>query len=250
VQVKAGMAKVPILLYHNIQEKGSSPYIVRPAEFRAQMQALHEAGYQTVTISRLADVLRGGGSLPEKTVVITFDDGYESVYLNAYPILEEFGFQGVVFVIANTLEKDKSYGYLKQSQLRELLRRDWEIGSHSISHHNLKTTPLGLRNEIEGSKQILEEAIGAPVTTFAYPYNISNAWIRERVEEYGYEAAVGVDIFVRQTADRLYFLSRREVQRDTRLTAFLALLEPGAYEAAMLPPPPTATQTTEPALPR
>jgi peptidoglycan/xylan/chitin deacetylase (PgdA/CDA1 family) len=227
-----GRINVPILLYHNVSNRGSTRYIVRTAQFRAQMKALHTEGYQTITISQLADVIRSGGYLPEKPVVITFDDGYLSVHQNAFPILEEFGFQAVVYIISGTVATDKSYGYMQKAEVDDLVAAGWEIGSHSISHSSLKATPLGLRSEIEKSKQELEEKLDVEIRSFSYPYNITNDSIKGLVETYGYESAVGVDLFVIHSPDRLYFLSRREVYSSTTIKEFNGLLIPGKYETA------------------
>jgi peptidoglycan/xylan/chitin deacetylase (PgdA/CDA1 family) len=212
-------------MYHNVSDKGSTPYVLRVTDFRAQMQYLSEAGYETVTVSELASVIRNGGYLPPKPVVITFDDGFLGVYQNALPVLEEYGFRGVVYLISGTVGTDLSYGYLQEEEILALAERGWEIGSHSISHSNLKTTSLGLRNEVEGSREYLEERLDLPIRSFAYPYNVANAWIRQRVEEYGYDSAVGVDIFNSHPPERLFFLSRRAVLRGTSAREFRALLE-------------------------
>lgn len=220
-----GRVTVPILMYHNISDKGSTAYVIRVADFRKQMNALAGAGYQTVTVSELAAVIRNGGYLPAKPVVITFDDGFLGVYENAFPIMEALGFRGVAYLISGTIGTDLSYGYMQPEEIKALVESGWEIGSHSVSHSNLKTTRLGLRNEVEGSRKDLEEILEMPVRSFAYPYNVANQWIRERVEEYGYESAVGVDIFNSHPPERLFFLSRRAVLREMNLQAFLALLE-------------------------
>ncbi len=230
--VPAGTVRVPILLYHNITDRGNNRYIVRVKDFRAQIEALHREGYQAITISRLAEVIRRGGNLPEKPIVITFDDGYLGVYENAFPILEEYGYVGVVYVITGTLGTEKSYGYLQEQALVELSAAGWEIGSHSVSHANLKVTPLGLGNEMLLSKETLETLLGVEVRSFAYPYAVANAWIRERAAEYGYDSAVGVDIFMTHSLDSLYFLSRREVPRGISPADFSELLRPSAYEIA------------------
>jgi peptidoglycan/xylan/chitin deacetylase (PgdA/CDA1 family) len=225
-----GNVTVPILLYHNVSNRGSTNYVARPADFRAQMKYLHDSGYETITISELSGVIREGGYLPEKPVVITFDDGYLGVHENAFPILEEFGFNAVVYIIAGTIDSDKSYGYLQKTHIDDLVAAGWEIGSHSISHSSLKTTTLGLRSEIEKSKVELEEKLGVEIRSFSYPYNITNDWIKSRVEAYGYDSAVGVNVFVIHKPERLYFLSRREVARTTTMREFQALLVPGQYE--------------------
>lgn len=201
------------------------------------MEYLYENGYETVSISTLANVLRGGGSLPEKAVVLTFDDGYLDTFENAYPILKEFGFTGVVYIITQTLEKEKSYGYMQAPALKELSAAGWEIGSHSVTHSDLKKTSFGIGNEMKQSKQTLEKLLGVPVRSFSYPYGIANDWIKDQARENGYESAVGVDILVTNTPRRLYYLSRREVPRSSTMREFQNLLVPGDLERAAVPSP-------------
>lgn len=225
---------MPILLYHHISDQGKSRYILPIADFRAQMKTLADAGYQTISISRLAEVIRQGGNLPLKPVVITFDDGYLDTYQNAFPILKSYGFQGVAYIITSTQGTKLSYGYMQSAELKALIAAGWEIGSHSISHTELSTSKLGIRNEIEQSRKNLEALLGVPIRTFSYPFGLANPWTEEQVAKYGYESAVGLDILVNQTPKRLYYLSRREVYRDMTINDFQALLVPGKEEAAGL----------------
>ncbi len=223
--VPARTISVPILLYHQIQDDGNSRYILPVSDFRAQIKALAEAGYHTISMSRLAEVIRSGGQMPEKPIVLTFDDGYLDTYENAYPILKEFGFQGVVYVITGTVGTEKSYGYMQAEELQALVEAGWEIGSHSISHTDLKTSRLGMGTEIQKSKDDLEALLKTPIRTFSYPYGLANPWIEDRVKEYGYDFAVGLGTFITHSPKTLYYLSRREVVRGASLADFKALLE-------------------------
>jgi peptidoglycan/xylan/chitin deacetylase (PgdA/CDA1 family) len=220
-----GPVAAPILLYHRVSNRApASRYAVRVETFRAQMIILANAGFQTITVSQLADIIRNGGYMPEKTIVITFDDGFLDVYENAFPILQEFGFTATFYVITGTLDSDKSYGYAQKSQLEDLMTAGWEIASHSISHTNLKTAYSGHRNEMENSKFMLEEMLGVPIRSFAYPFAAADQRTRDRAREFGYESAVGVGLGALHTSDDLYFLSRREVYNNTSLNEFQRLL--------------------------
>ena len=131
----AGQATLPILLYHHIaSDGGENRYYVNPENFRQQMHALRDWGYTSITPSYLAQVLIHGGELPERPVIITFDDGNEDVYINAFPILQEFGFVGTFYIVA---DKIGSYNLVDAEQLRELVSAGWEIGSHSSTHLDL-----------------------------------------------------------------------------------------------------------------
>jgi peptidoglycan/xylan/chitin deacetylase (PgdA/CDA1 family) len=235
VYYPAGRVSVPILLYHNISDHGNNRYITTSKAFHAEMEALHQNGCHTITISQLADVIRHGGELPKNPVVLTFDDGYLGVYENALPILNDYGFVGVMYVITSTLDSATSYGYVQKNQLVELVDAGWEIGSHSVTHSDLKTSKLGMQNELVQSRNTLETLLGTKVRSFAYPYATANTWTRERTEEYGYDSAVGIDIYMTHSPKSLFYLSRREVPRSISAADFLALLVPGKFELAGFP---------------
>ena len=240
-----GRVTVPILLYHHVSDAGKSRYFVSIAKFKAQMQLLADAGYQTVSISQVAKVIREGGRLPEKPVVLTFDDGFEDVYQNALPMLKQHHFTGVAYIITGTLGTNLSYGYMQSEELKGLVAAGWEIGSHSISHTDLQTSRLGMGTELQKSRQDLEAMLGVPVRSFSYPYGSANAWTRDQVKNYGYDNAVGLGIEVTQTAKRLFYLSRREVYQSYDLKDFRDLLSPGKVELLELGSP-TGTLSATP----
>ncbi len=226
VTVPAGSVFVPILLYHHVSDAGKTRYFVPVGTFREQMQALKQAGYATLTISQLAEVIRQGGQLPLKPVAITFDDGYEDTYTNAFPILRELGYTATAYIITATLGTHLSYGYMQEDALKELAAAGWEIGSHSVSHTSLLSSRLGIGNELKQSKADLETKLGLKIHSFSYPYGISNAWIEARVADNGYDSAVGLNNLNTHASKQLFFLSRREVYRGLNEQGFAALLGP------------------------
>jgi peptidoglycan/xylan/chitin deacetylase (PgdA/CDA1 family) len=216
-----GEVLVPILLYHHITETGgTSRYAVSAEDFRQQMHQLRDWGVTTVTISQLVEVLISGGELPPRPVVITFDDGNLDVYTSAFPILQSFGFQAVVYLVANRLEDE---AYLSVKQVKELIAAGWEVGSHSLSHLDLTANHALARREILTSRLILEEALGVPVKTFAYPFGLVDEYVAQKVQDYGYRAGVGLGIRNIHGLGDLYYLQRREVRNDMNLAAFNAL---------------------------
>ncbi len=211
-----GSIVCPILLYHRIQIVDQVPVpdvaketFVTPDDFRAQMQALKDWGYTVIPISLLVQAINFGAPLPERPVVITFDDGDITVYTTAFPIMKEFGFVGVSYIVGNRLASD---GFMNTAQLKEMIASGWEVGSHSMSHTDLTKSP-NLDWEIAQSKADLENALGVDVTTFAYPFGVGNESdnIINKVRA-NYSAAVGLGSFVAQSPDNLYYLWRRPVQ--------------------------------------
>lgn len=172
------MKKVPILMYHKIGlPKPGQRYrnlSVSPRRFAAQVKWLKKRGYQAVTFSQLKS-----GALPEKPVVLTFDDGYADFYREALPVLAAAGFPAVVYVVAGLAGKTNEWSrgrndveepLLTWEQMRELQGKGIEIGSHAMSHTELfKDDPDLLEREMGGSKRFIEEKLGRPVVSFAWP---------------------------------------------------------------------------------
>lgn len=207
----AGKVVAPILLYHHIAENGQpNRYYVPPAAFEAQMQVLKEWGYTSITISRLLDALIYGAELPEKPVVITFDDGDLDVYQNAFPIMQKYGYTGVFYIVANRL---RSEGFVSVEQLKEMAAAGWEIGSHGMSHKDLTETD-NLAYEMLDSRLLLEQEVGVEVRTIAYPFGKVNPRVLNHVEKYGYRSGLGLGTLYTHTWGTLYYLSRIEIQAD------------------------------------
>jgi peptidoglycan/xylan/chitin deacetylase (PgdA/CDA1 family) len=172
-------------------------------------------------VKRLADVLLGGGYLPQRPVIITFDDGNLSVYEKAYPVMEKFGFTGAVYIVANRL---KAKDFMNKRELSELVDSGWEIGSHSMSHTNLVQHHELVRQEILQSRLDLEKALEIEVDSFAYPFGLADDYIMKKVYDYGYQAGMGVGTSVKHSQGTSYYLSRREVYGDFNMNEFSSLL--------------------------
>jgi peptidoglycan/xylan/chitin deacetylase (PgdA/CDA1 family) len=213
----------PILLYHHIGDDGQNDnrYFVSPEVFEEQLKALRDWGYTGVTVSTIVNVLTQGGQLPERPVAITFDDGNEDVFTTAFPIMQQYGFPGTFYIVANRLG---SPGFTSADQLKELVAAGWEIGSHSMSHIDLTINHDSIWQEMANSRIRLEQTIGTEVRTFAYPYGKVDPTVVERLQEYGYRAGMGLGISYEHTWSTLYYLNRLEVRRSYNLEAFAALL--------------------------
>jgi peptidoglycan/xylan/chitin deacetylase (PgdA/CDA1 family) len=222
VWASPGVVTAPILLYHHIAESGvTSRYYISPQNFRAQMEALRAWGYTTITPTHLVNVILGGGLLPARPVIITFDDGNLDVYENAFPIMQEMGFVGAVYIVSNRLGAED---FLSGEQLAELAAAGWEIGSHGRSHVNLAANHAMAREEILQSRLDIGTAAGVTVTTIAYPFGMVDDYVFEKTEEYGYVAGLGLGVLWDHSLGTLYYLNRREVHAEYNLAAFAALL--------------------------
>lgn len=212
----------PILLYHHVSDAGySSRYYVTLDDFRAQMETLRDWGYTSITVSDLVNVLINGGELPDRPVVITFDDGNINIYQNAFPIMHEMGFIGTLYIVANRLDARL---FINSEQLREMANDGWEIGSHGMSHADLTLDSSSMRYEVLQSRLTLEDATDEPVNTFAYPYGKTDEFVTNQVSEYGYRAGMGLGSSWEHTLGTLFYLSRIEIQGSYSLSKFASLL--------------------------
>lgn len=214
--------EAPILLYHHITaaSKSGDTYTIPAGQFRAQMELLHTEGYHPITTSELAAALRDKNALPDKPVLIVFDDGYLDVYANAYPILSELGFPATMNVIVKSIDGASS---VTSDIVRELAGAGWEIGSHSLTHANLTKSgdPIG---EICQSKRGLEKILGQEVNTFAFPYGAANPYVIQIVKDCGYTSGGGVGPFTSHSLKSIYFLSRVTIEGGWSLDQFKTAL--------------------------
>jgi peptidoglycan/xylan/chitin deacetylase (PgdA/CDA1 family) len=181
-----------ILMYHSISE-GVSPLKISPALFAQQMEWL-KVNARVVPLGDLVSVIRQRTTLPERTVALTFDDGFRDFYDEAAPVLHQHQFPATVFLPTafcgrtnrwpgqpDWVEEQKLMGW---AEISELSRAGVTFGAHSVSHANLSTLELNeAKAEITGSKAQIEDRIGEPAAYFAYPYGRWNAQVRELVQE-------------------------------------------------------------------
>jgi peptidoglycan/xylan/chitin deacetylase (PgdA/CDA1 family) len=169
-----------ILTYHAVQN-GPAPLCVDPDLFREHLDVLADAGASVLTVGQIAEAVRGG-TLPDRAVAITFDDGFTSVGEHAAPLLAERGMSATIFAVAGALGGTNDWPtqpgaaprrpLLSAAALADLAGAGHEIGSHGIEHAPLSiAAPAALRREIVDSRAALEDAVGRPVRSFAYPYN-------------------------------------------------------------------------------
>ena len=196
-------ASVIVLCYHRFEDI-KSPMAMKPADFEAQMQAIKDAGFTVISMQDFLAWRRDEMEIPNKSALITIDDGYVSAYETGWPILKKFGYPFTMFVYVQYVGTGgKSVSW---DQLAEMRDAGVEIGCHSFSHQNLRghgalfskqaaeeVKKMGydawLRKEVVDSKKTIERQLGIKVATFAYPGGFYNDTVRAAVKEAGYEAA-------------------------------------------------------------
>jgi peptidoglycan/xylan/chitin deacetylase (PgdA/CDA1 family) len=214
---------VPILLYHHIgfSLKDESVYYVSPNTFDRQMNLLYQWGYKTISIELLARAIKVGAELPPKPILLTFDDGSETTYSTALPIMQRYHFTGISYVVYNYVGITN---YMNADQIQALHAAGWEIGSHSLSHTDLTARPERQMDEIVQSRRQLESLLGVPVLSFAYPFGAYNGDSLHYVHFAGYIAAMGLGNEALQGNKNLFYLSRQAVRGTDDLRTFASRL--------------------------
>jgi peptidoglycan/xylan/chitin deacetylase (PgdA/CDA1 family) len=185
------------------------------------MYLLHEWGYQTISVQLLVTAITRGAELPPKPIILTFDDGSESVISTALPIMQKYNFTGTAYIVNNYIG---IINYMTADQIRELYAKGWEIGSHSTSHVSLTERTDRQRDEIVDSKQKLESKLGIPILTFAYPFGAYDEDSVHYAHFAGYIGAMGLGDSAIQGPKNLFYLYRREINSSIDIQGFAASL--------------------------
>lgn len=208
---------IPILCYHQLRDykptdgKVARDYIVPPAVFEAQMKALSDSGYHSVSPDALVDYLTKNAPLPTKPVMITFDDTDLEQYTVGAPILDQYQFKGVFFIMTVSIGRPH---YMTKEQIRALSDAGHTIGSHTWDHHNVKKyTAEDWVTQVEKPTQLLQSITGKKVDYFAFPFGLWNEEAIPNLKQRGFKAAF--QLFSKNsTVDSLYTIKRAIITGD------------------------------------
>lgn len=211
-----GTTVIPILMYHYVRvvaDKTDTIGInlsVTPANFAAQMQYLADNGYTTLTMSEVHAILAGTMPLPPKPIALTFDDGYRDFYTAAWSVLKRHNFKATNYVVTGMIGMEP---YMTWAMLQELdATGQVELGAHTRNHLDLRALNKDKRwDEIVGSKAILEQGLGHPVTSFCYPAGFYNADTIADVKRAGFLTAVTTAYGVKQNPQNPWEMPRVRV---------------------------------------
>jgi peptidoglycan/xylan/chitin deacetylase (PgdA/CDA1 family) len=221
----ASEQRVPILAYHSISENlfgYSHPYYqinTSPKVFTEQMKWLRNAGYRTLNLEELAAALEGGVCDLSKRFVITFDDGYRDVLTEGWPVMHQCGFSATVFLATDRIHscsrRVEGADYLTWRDVRELHAQGMSFGSHTVSHADLRSMdPEEIDYELGYSKEIIEQTLGAPVHSFAYPFPFPEEdqnftrYLSDALENHGFQNGVSTIIGRATPESNRFFLPR------------------------------------------
>ena len=233
-----------ILMYHMIKEHTNGKFKglrVSPLMFEKQIKYLYKNGWHFVTMSEL---LTRKESLPEKSIAITFDDGYEDNYIHAFPILKKYNVRATIYLVVDRHEREWSSKRKATNSSGELMREPKlidaqvdemiqsglvEIGSHTMTHENLKKIDSNKKvEEIKKSREIIEREFDIECNSFCYPFGLYDDGDWKLVQKAGYTSGTttqkGIDDI---TQDNPYLLKRITISGKDNFIAFLLKIRHG-----------------------
>jgi peptidoglycan/xylan/chitin deacetylase (PgdA/CDA1 family) len=235
--------RVPGLLYHQIISKekidkgeliNEEPvYVCYDTAFAEQMAFLHREGYTTISLDEFLAFQQEEKPLPPKPILVTFDDGFMSNYLYAFPVLKKYGMKATIFVTPDQeSENFKMFAAvdapLTKEQIKEMSDYGISIESHAMTHCNLtELKPDAIRWELEESKRVLEKVTHKPIRFLAIPSGAYNRTIKKLAIQSGYQAVFGRMLKGSNNAyTNQYALRRNVIGKDFSIDDFLDSLQP------------------------
>lgn len=241
---------IPILMYHSISEHKEAvhPYMqicASPQVFESHVRYLHENHYVVLGLDKAIEQLAYGSVVNQKTVAITFDDGYQDFYTNAAPILKKYGFTATVFLPAAFITQTgacfNGKRCLSWRQVEELMTDGFSFGSHTLTHPELfKLAPAAIEHELVQSKRRIETQTRSEITSFAYPYAFPDhdgeftLLMQRLLKKAGYKSGVTTRLGTAGKNDLPFIIKRIPVNGQDDLKLLGAKLR-GEYDWLYLP---------------
>ena len=226
-----GAAEVPVLMYHYVSELPPDADVYRrdltvsPEAFGAQLRYLDEAGYRPITLTDVYLALTEGYPLPEKPVVLTFDDGYRDAYEVVFPKLLEYGFPATFFVLATPAHYE-SEAYMSWGQVREMSEAGMSIQAHGRDHVDLRGRSYEfLVFQVLGITEAIEHHTGRVPRFFCYPGGRRDADVIAVLESANYWGSVTTEWGRTYTRENLFEMPRLRIRGGDSLAVFIAKLE-------------------------
>lgn len=191
-----GKSGATVLIYHRFGEDKYPTTNIGVARFREQLEYLKNNAYTVIPLQQLLQSLRQGTKLPERSVVITIDDGYRSVYENAWPVLRDYGYPFTVFLYVKATE-NKHWNYMNWDQVKEMKAAGVDFQNHGFAHDHMAFIPAGMdldeyrawmRTDLAVSARIFTERLAERPRYFAVPYGEYNKDLLDEVRSLGYES--------------------------------------------------------------
>jgi len=221
-------------MYHHVDDLPRSvvdPYrrdLTAPTlQFKLQLDLLERYRVKTVSLADLVSHFAGAEPLPERAVVLTFDDGYEDNYRLAYALLRQYGMTATFFIITDLVGEP---GYLTWDELRDMQQHGMSIESHTLTHPDLSILPLReLRRQLGESRLALERELDRAVRFIAYPSGQYSPLVVSEARAAGYEAAVTINYGLVQHGTTPFELMRVRVKGADTIDSMAAKLVPSHW---------------------
>jgi peptidoglycan/xylan/chitin deacetylase (PgdA/CDA1 family) len=198
---------VPVLMYHSIAVEEGNPIRMPIEQFDSEMKYIKDQGYTTLTLKELYSYFENQVPVPEKSIVITLDDGYSDNYTAAFPVLKKYGLKATVFMVTSTI--DVNPNCLTSAQIKEMDKAGIQIESHTVTHRDLDSLSYSEQlAELKDSKAALEKLLGRTVDYVAYPTGKYNDDTIKAVAEAGYKMAFTTNGRWSDKADGILTLDR------------------------------------------
>ncbi|WP_454052736.1 polysaccharide deacetylase family protein [Clostridium sp. Marseille-Q7071] len=226
--LKDNSVGVPVLYYHSIQKSGENELMMDPELFRSHLQWLNNNNYTSLTMEEFYNYIKYNTPVPEKSVVITFDDGYIDNYTNAMPIINEFDFDTTIFMVSDFVGNPN---FLTESQLKELEKNKINIESHTANHLYLAKLPKEKqKEELQQSKDRLDNLLNEKIEYVAYPYGSYNDDTKNITREIGYKMGFSTDSGWASGDDDLFSIPRVYMSDFYDLDEFIRRMTTPKYE--------------------
>jgi peptidoglycan/xylan/chitin deacetylase (PgdA/CDA1 family) len=223
--------RVPILMYHRIDEPGPGADAYRqdlsvtPKNFKKQLAYLRQEGYESITLNDLALHLTVGKPLPPKPIVLTFDDGYADAYTRAFPRLQRFGFTGTFFLVSAPIEAQNP-DFLSWAQVEEMHAAGMKFEPHSYDHPDMRNRGFDfVVYQVLAPKEAIEARTGETCRFFAYPSGRYDQYVIDVLRSAGYWGGVLTEQGATHALDDLFTLRRVRVRGEDDLDTFVRKLD-------------------------
>ena len=220
-------ARVPILMYHHIEDPPPDADAMRrdlsvsPEIFEAQLRYLKQAGYESITLNDLALHLTMGKPLPPKPIIFTFDDGYTDAYTNAFPLLQRFGFRGTFFVISEPVDA-RDPDFISWAEVEEMHAAGMSFEPHSYNHPDMRNRGFDfVVFQILAPKEAIEARTGEACRFFAYPAGRYDQFVIDVLRSANFWGAVLTEQGATHGSDELFTLRRIRVHGGDDLDTFI-----------------------------
>lgn len=218
-QLTTDNLSLPIIMYHHIRDFNDpndqigTNLSLSPTDFAKQLDLIIERGYTTINFQNILE-----NNIPSKSVILTFDDGYENFYQNAYPELKKRNMKAISYVIVNNIGKGN---YMNREQIIEIEQNGIEIGSHTLSHPDLAiSSDTKATKEIVDSKAYLESLVGKKIISICYPSGKHSSATEDIIQNAGYIFAVTTKSGIAAFANP-FILNRYRVNNGTSISAWV-----------------------------